>query len=256
MSVMKLISWNVNGIRAMEKKGIFDWMIKENADMYCFQETKVQEDQLTDDIRHVGDYDSDWFSAERKGYSSVATYSKQKPKAVHKGFDEKYDPEGRVIRHDFDQFTLFNIYFPNGERNEERLQYKLDFYEDILTHFEQLRSEGKKLVICGDYNTAHHEIDIARPKENLNVSGFMPIERAWLDRIESMGYIDTFRHFDNRPDMYSWWSMRTFARERNVGWRIDYFFVSPELKDNLKDAKILMEVEGSDHCPVLLELEF
>jgi exodeoxyribonuclease III len=254
---MKLISWNVNGIRACAKKGFIEWINEEKPDVLGLQETKAHEEQLDESITKIGNYSSDWFSAEKKGYSSVAIYSNIEPIKVVKGLGvPKFDNEGRVIRHDYKDFTFFTIYFPNGERNEERLQYKLDFYEACLKHFEDLRKEGKKLVICGDYNTAHFPIDLARPKENESTSGFLAIERAWLDRFVDAGYIDTFREFNKDGENYSWWSMRTRARERNVGWRIDYFFITEDLKDNLVNAFILPEVEGSDHCPVGIELKF
>lgn len=254
---MRLVSWNVNGIRAAQKKGFVDWLKQSNTDIVCIQETKAHKEQLDDELIHIGDYSSEWFSAEKKGYSSVATYSKIQPIQVHKGFGiEHFDREGRLLRHDFEEFTLFNIYFPNGQRDDERLMYKMDFYDACLEHFEALRKEGKKLVICGDYNTAHHEIDLARPKANEKTSGFLPIERAWMDKYEAHGYIDTFRVFNKNPDEYSWWSMRTRARDTNVGWRIDYFFVTEDLKDNLKDAFIWQDVHGSDHCPVGIDLEF
>ena len=254
---MKLISWNVNGIRACAKKGFLEWITEEKPDVLGLQETKAHEEQLDESITKIADYRSDWFSAEKKGYSSVAIYSNKKPLNVVKGLGvEEFDREGRVIRHDYEEFTFFTIYFPNGERNEERLQYKLDFYESCFEHFEKLRKEGKKLVICGDYNTAHFPVDLARPKENESTSGFLAIERAWLDRFVAAGYVDTFREFHKDGEHYSWWSMRTRARERNVGWRIDYFFITEDLKENLTNAFILPEVEGSDHCPVGIELKF
>jgi len=254
---MKLISWNVNGIRAAQKKGFLEWFNNENANVVCIQETKAHVEQLDDELVHIPGYHSEWFSAERKGYSSVATYSNLPIEATIKGFDEpKWDVEGRVLRTDFKEFTLFNIYFPNGQKDETRLQYKLDFYDYCLEHFETLRKEGRKLVVCGDYNTAHKEIDLARPKANEETSGFLPIERAWMDKFVEHGYIDTFRMFHPEPEEYSWWSYRAGARERNVGWRIDYFFVSEELKENVKDAFILQDVYGSDHCPLGIELEF
>lgn len=254
---MKLISWNVNGIRAVQKKGFLEWFNKEQADVVCIQETKAHVEQLDDELVNIPGYSSEWFSAEKKGYSSVATYSKVPTTNVIKGFgEEKWDREGRVLRTDYNDFILFNIYFPNGQKDDERLQYKLDFYDYCLELFESLRKEGKKLVICGDYNTAHKEIDIARPKANENTSGFLPIERAWMDKFVDHGYIDTFRMFNPQPDEYSWWSYRANARANNVGWRIDYFFVSAELKENVKNAFILQDVFGSDHCPLGIELEF
>jgi len=254
---MRIISWNVNGIRAVQKKGFIEWVEKEDVNVLCLQETKAHVEQLDDELVNISGYKSEWFSAEKKGYSSVATYSNVQTENVVKGFRiDAFDREGRVLRTDYKDFILFNIYFPNGQRDDERLQYKLDFYDTCLEHFEALRKEGKKLVICGDYNTAHTEIDLARPKANEKTSGFLPIERAWMDKFVEHGYIDTFREFHPEPNEYSWWSYRAGARGNNVGWRIDYFFISPELKDNLKDAFILQDVLGSDHCPLGIKLEF
>lgn len=254
---MRLISWNVNGIRAVQKKGFVEWLQSSGGDVVCIQETKAHKEQLDDELIHVEPYTSEWFSAEKKGYSSVATYSKIADYSVIKGFGiERFDSEGRVLRHDFAEFTLFNIYFPNGQRGDERLMYKMDFYAAALEHFEALRKAGRKLIICGDVNTAHKPIDLARPKENEKTSGFLPIERDWMDEFVDAGYIDTFRMFNQESDQYSWWNMRTRARERNVGWRIDYFFVSEELRENVKNAFIWQDVMGSDHCPVGIEIEF
>jgi len=167
----------------------------------------------------------------------------------------KFDIEGRLLQTDFDDFILINVYWPNGGMSDERLQYKLDFYDAFLDYTNNLRDEGKNLVICGDLNTAHKEIDIARPKENEKVSGFMPIEREWIDKFLANGYVDTFRMFNDKPEQYTWWSYRTKARDRNVGWRLDYFFVNEEFKDNVKDSYILSDVMGSDHCPIGLKIE-
>jgi exodeoxyribonuclease III len=178
-------------------------------------------------------------------------YTKKKPLAVQKGMGAlRFDCEGRVLRLDFDRFTLLNIYFPNGQMNEERLKFKLDFYNESLKFFQKLKKEGRGLVICGDYNTAHKPIDLAHPKENEDTSGFLPIERAWLDKLVAHGFIDTFREFNQSPEQYSWWDLRTRSRERNIGWRIDYHFISESLRPQLKDAFILPGVMGSDHCPV------
>ncbi|MCK5521057.1 MAG: exodeoxyribonuclease III, partial [Candidatus Marinimicrobia bacterium] len=221
-------------------------------------ETKMQPDQVTDEIGKISPYQSFFWSAEKKGYSSVATYTKKTPLRVENGFSEGWDDkEGRVIMTEYPEFMLFNIYFPNGQKDEIRLKYKMDFYEHCLKYFDSLREKGKKLIICGDYNTAHHPIDLARPKQNEKTSGFLPIERAWMDKLEEHGYIDTFRQIHpDKADMYSWWSYRANARTNNVGWRIDYFYISPDLKENLKDAFILADVLGSDHCPVGIDVEF
>ena len=254
---MKLISWNVNGIRAVYKKGFLDWFNKEKPDVLCLQETKAMKEQLTDDLINVNGYNSFFSSAEKKGYSGTATYTNVQPAKVANGIGiKKFDSEGRFLVTEFDEFVLFNIYFPNGKARQERLQYKMDFYEVFLKHLKKLLKQGKKIVICGDVNTAHKEIDLARPKPNEKVSGFLPQERAWIDKLLEAGFIDTLRVYNHKPEQYTWWDMMTRARDRNVGWRIDYFFISDNLRDNLKNAFILPEVMGSDHCPVGIELKF
>jgi len=196
-------------------------------------------------------------SAERKGYSGTATYTKVNPVKIENGIGiKKFDSEGRFLITEFDEFVLFNIYFPNGKAKKERLQYKMDFYEAFLKHLKKLLKQDKKIVICGDVNTAHKEIDLARPKANEKISGFLPEEREWIDKLLETGFTDTFRKFNQKPEQYTWWDMMTRARDRNVGWRIDYFFISDNLNDNLKNAIILPEVMGSDHCPVGIELKF
>lgn len=255
---MILISWNVNGIRAVEKKGFIKWVESCGADLLCLQETKAHKEQLSEKILNIDSYSSYWSSGKRKGYSGVATYSKIAPATNKTGFGghEKFDCEGRILASYFDDFVLLNIYFPNGQSGDERLQYKLDFYDATLEFCEKQRKEGKSLIICGDYNTAHNEIDLARPKENVNTSGFLRIERDWMDKFESFGYVDTFRKLHpETKDAYSWWSYRTAARGRNVGWRLDYFYITPELLPKVKRAEILSDVMGSDHCPVLLEID-
>ena len=254
---MKLVSWNVNGIRAVVKKGFFDYLEDEAPDVLCLQETKAHEEQLDETLITPPDYYTYWHAGEKKGYSGVATFSRRKPVRVSSGQDIlAMDTEGRILLTEFDDFLLFNVYFPNGGRGEDRLAYKLRFYEELLAHFQALRKKKKRLVICGDVNTAHKEIDLKNPKENVKTSGFMPIERAWLDKLFGLGYVDTFRHFHpDAVDQYSWWDMRTLARERNAGWRIDYFIVTPDILPRLKSASIRMEVQGSDHAPVILELD-
>jgi exodeoxyribonuclease-3 len=255
---MKILSWNVNGIRAIERKGMLDWMVAYDADIVCMQETKVFAPQeLDESILAVGPYESHWNAAqEKKGYSGVVIYSKKKPLKIEQslGFKE-FDTEGRSIIAYYDSFALMNIYFPNGKQNETRLKYKMDFYDAFLTCANKLRKKNIPLIMCGDYNTAHKEIDLARPKENEESSGFLPMERAWIDTYISHGYIDTLRMFHQEKDLYTWWDMKTGARARNVGWRIDYFFVSDDLKDNVKDAFILQDVMGSDHCPIGIEIK-
>jgi exodeoxyribonuclease-3 len=232
-------------------------VLKENPDILCLQETKARPEQLSDELLNINGYKS-YFSSSivKKGYSGVAIYTKQKPVKVEHGFGiPKFDDEGRIIIADYKAFTLINIYYPNGKMSKERLQYKMDFYDAFLDHANDLLKKKKKLVICGDVNTAHKEIDIARPKENEKVSGFLPIEREWMNKFLNNGYHDTFRIFNQEPEQYTWWDMLTRARERNVGWRIDYFFVSDNLKKNLRDAFIMPDVMGSDHCPIGIELE-
>ncbi|ENK1243468.1 exodeoxyribonuclease III [Clostridium sporogenes] len=253
---MRVYSWNVNGLRAVAKKNFLEWIEEENPDILCIQETKLQENQLEDNIKNIEGYYSYFSFAEKKGYSGVATYTKEEPISVKHGIGiEKFDSEGRILITEFENFTLLNIYFPNGQRDEERLQYKLEFYEALFNYCDELVKEGKKLVICGDYNTAHNEIDLKNPKANEKTSGFLRIERDWLDKIIERGYTDTFRNMNPDKIKYSWWSYRFKARERNAGWRIDYHFVSNNLLDKVKDTEILNNIYGSDHCPVMLELD-
>jgi len=253
---MKILSWNVNGIRAADKKGLFNWFKDEQPDILCLQETKAQPEQIPPHLKNTPGFHIFFSSAEKKGYSGVATYSKIKPKEVKNGFGiEKFDSEGRILITEYPSFVLFNIYFPNGKQSQERLDYKLDFYDTFLSIADNYKAEGNNIVVCGDFNTAHKEIDLAHPKQNEKMSGFLPIERAWIDTFIDHGYVDTFREFNKEADQYSWWSMRTMARERNIGWRIDYFFVNKEFKKNVKNAFIMQDVTGSDHCPVGIEIE-
>ena len=253
---MRLISWNVNGIRAADRKGLFNWFQKTTPDIFCVQEIKATSDQFPLHLKNTPNYHVFINSAERKGYSGVATYTKQKPVEIKKGFGmEKFDSEGRTLITEFEDFVLFNIYFPNGKQGQKRLDYKLEFYDIFLSYADNLKAEGKNIIVCGDFNTAHKEIDLARPKANEKISGFLPIERAWIDRFIDHGYTDTFRVFNKDPEQYTWWSMRTRARERNVGWRIDYFFVNNEFLPKVKNAFILSDVMGSDHCPIGIEIE-
>jgi len=256
MSKIKMLSWNVNGLRAAYKKGFMEIFTAQGPDILCLQETKAQEDQLPSGLRHVAGYKAYFSSAEKKGYSGVALYTKQEPFEVsYELGTTKFDGEGRIIASDFGDFMLFNVYFPNGKASKERLDFKMGFYDIFLDHLDALKAQGKKLIICGDVNTAHRKIDLARPKENEKVSGFLPQERAWIDKLIEHGYLDTFRMFSDQPGQYTWWDMKTKARERNVGWRIDYFFASDNLKDNITSAFILPEVMGSDHCPIGIELD-
>ncbi|MEI8134767.1 MAG: exodeoxyribonuclease III [bacterium] len=253
---MKIISWNVNGIRAAEKKGFIEYMKKENPDIMCLQETKAHPDQLSDALKNIPGYTSYFVLGDKKGYSGVAIYTKQTPKEVIVGCGEaRFDTEGRIIAAEYDDFILFNIYYPNGGRGPDRVQYKLEFYDFMLAKWEALRKKGKKLILTGDFNTAHKEIDLARPKENAKVTGFLPEERAWLDKISTMGYVDIFRQLNQEPEWYTYWDQLTRARDRNVGWRIDYFWVTSDVVPMVKAAPIRMEILGSDHCPIELHLK-
>ena len=253
---MRIISWNVNGIRAVHKKGFLEWLAKESPDILCVQETKASEDQLPAALKDIPGYDSYFVSAEKKGYSGVAVYTKPKPDQVTSSFSvESFSQEGRVLAVDFGQFVLLNVYFPNGKSSAERLKYKLDFYDDFLEYADEIKERGKNVVICGDVNTAHKEIDMARPKANEATSGFLPEERAWIDKLLEHGYVDTFRMFNQEPDQYTYWDMITRARDRNVGWRIDYFFVNEAFAPRLKTGFILADVLGSDHCPIGIEID-
>jgi exodeoxyribonuclease III len=252
---MKIISWNVNGIRAAVKKGFLDYVFQESPDVLCLQEVKAFPDQLDKEIRNLPGYQAFWNPAQRPGYSGVATFIKSDGPRVRMGLGiPRYDEEGRVILADFGDFSLFNVYFPNGQKDDERLQYKMDFYDDFLVICNALRQEGKQIIVCGDFNTAHHEIDLAHPKANEKTSGFLPIERAWMDRWVSNGYVDTFRHFNKNPGQYSWWSYRANARAHNVGWRLDYHFVSKDLLPRVQKSFIQPHISGSDHCPIVLEI--
>ncbi len=253
---MKIVSWNVNGLRAVAKKGFLDWLYETSPDILGLQETKVEDTQLPEEVRSPVGYFTYFSSSQgRKGYSGVALYSKEKPLKVEYGIGIKeFDDEGRIIIGHYKNFVLLNVYFPNGGGGPERLKYKLEFYDAFLSYIEKLRKKGKKIIFCGDVNTAHETIDLARPKENEKNTGFLPEERAWIDELIYHGYIDTFRHFHpNKENAYSYWDMKTAARERNVGWRIDYIFISPDILPHLKSAGISSNVFGSDHCPVWAE---
>ncbi len=253
---IKLISWNVNGIRAVQRKGALGWFTEMRPEILCLQETKAQKEQLDDELVNIDGYTSYFCSAKRKGYSGVAIYTSLKPNKVTYGFGNKtFDGEGRVLEAQYDEFTLFNVYFPNGKASKERLKYKMDFYDAFLKVIVSRAKQGQNVVICGDVNTAHKEIDLARPKENEKVSGFLPEERAWIDKVIDRGFLDTLRIFNDKPEQYTWWDMKTRARERNIGWRIDYFIVNKALGNSVTDAFILPEIEGSDHCPIGIDLK-
>ncbi|SHE48024.1 exodeoxyribonuclease-3 [Caloramator proteoclasticus DSM 10124] len=253
---MRIYSWNVNGLRAIAQKNFFEWIKEENPDILCIQETKLQENQLKDELKNIEGYFSYFSFADKKGYSGVATYTKIQPNEVKYGIGiEEFDKEGRIVITEFNEFTLLNIYFPNGQMSDERLDYKLRFYDAVLDYCNSEVEKGKRLIICGDYNTAHREIDLKNPKANEKYSGFLPIERAWIDKFIENGYIDTFRYFYPEKVEYTWWSYKFKAREKNIGWRIDYHFVSKNFIDKVKDVKILTDVMGSDHCPIMIEVE-
>ncbi|MHA1114816.1 MAG: exodeoxyribonuclease III [Candidatus Heimdallarchaeaceae archaeon] len=262
MKELTLISWNVNGIRSLSKKVVYknmsfrEWVQFYSPHIICIQETKASQEQVPASISMIPGYHTYWSSAVRKGYSGVLTYTKARARSVNKNLGiEKFDIEGRMLETEFKHFVLFNVYFPNGKSSKERLDYKMEFYDVFLEYIEKVRSKGKPIIVCGDVNTAHKEIDLARPKENETISGFLPQEREWITKLIDHGYYDTFRLINGDiPNKYSWWSMRTRARERNVGWRIDYFFVSEELKNSVTDAFILDEIYGSDHCPIGIKI--
>jgi len=252
MKELKILCWNVNGVRAAKGKGFLEWLYKESPDILCLQETKAHPEQLDKELREPHGYYAYWnYPEQSRGYSGVAIFTKEKPVRVQNGFDAaEFDAEGRTVIAEYPEFTLFNVYFPNGKKDETRLKYKLGFYEAFLEFVDPLKERGGKLIICGDFNTAHKEIDLARPKQNENISGFLPIERAWMDRLVAHGYIDIFRYFHKEPNQYTWWDLKTRSRERNVGWRIDYFFVAENLSKSVTRAFIMPEVMGADHCPV------
>jgi len=252
---MRILSWNVNGLRAAHKKGFLDWLLNEKPDVLCIQELRAMEEQLPLDVKEIEGYYSYFCSAERKGYSGVALYTNIEPQSVTRGFGvERFDREGRTLMADYGDFVLLSVYFPNGGSSEERFQYKLEFYEAFLDHVEGLREQGRQIVICGDVNTAHKEIDLAEPEKHKNVSGFLPEERAWIDKLLDKGYIDTFRMFNDEPGHYTWWDYKVRSRQRNLGWRIDYFFVSDGFKSSVESAYILSDVMGSDHCPIGIDI--
>lgn len=250
-----VISWNVNGIRAAEKKGLYEWLQTENPDILCLQETKAQEEQLGEKFLKQEGYLPYFMSAEKKGYSGVAVYTKEKPISISKLNVEEFDNEGRTIVLEYKNFTLINCYFPNSQAEGKRLDYKTGFNEAIHSLCNTLVKDGKNIVLCGDYNVAHKAIDLTHPKANIKNPGYLPEEREWMDKFIDSGYVDTFRMFNTEPENYSWWSYRMNAREKNVGWRIDYFCVNEGFKNKVKSADILKDVMGSDHCPVQVVLK-
>ena len=255
--MLKLISWNVNGLRAVHRKGVFlAWLAAAQPDILALQETKCHPDQLPDEVRNPPGYHTYWAAAERGGYSGVALYSRREPLSlgVGLGFDD-YDREGRTLVADYGDFVFINAYFPNGSRDHSRVPFKMRYKADFLAVCNRLRAEGRSVVFCGDVNTSHQEIDLARPRQNRTTTGFLPAERAWIDEVVAQGYVDTYRgRYPQQTGAYTWWSQVTFSREKNVGWRLDYFFVSPDLWPRVIDATIHPDVLGSDHCPVGLLL--
>lgn len=252
----KFISWNVNGLRAVEKKGFLDFLARSGADILAVQETKAQENQLSAALLRPAGYGAYFAGALRKGYSGVACYCKEEPLSVTNGLGvAEFDAEGRTLILEYPDFYFLNIYFPNGGQGEERIAFKLRFYDAFLKKSKELFSSGKAVVACGDVNTAHTELDLARPKQNEDVTGFLPRERAWLDRFFTEGYADAFRLFEKDGGHYTWWDYKTRARERNVGWRIDYFMVDGASVPRVKSAGILTDVQGSDHCPIELTMD-
>lgn len=248
-------SWNVNGLRACARGGFAKWFEQQAADVVCLQEIKVRSEQLPPELVNPLGYHSFWHSAVKPGYSGVAVFSKREPLAVRYGLDhEPIDREGRVITLEFANHIVINSYFPNSQRDHARLPYKLDFCAAFLRHCETERQRGKTLVICGDLNIAHQEIDLKNPKTNTKNAGFLPAEREWLSAFLKRGYVDSFRHFNSEPNHYTWWSYRPGVRARNVGWRLDYFLTDADGKARLRGASHQPQVFGSDHCPVALKI--
>jgi exodeoxyribonuclease-3 len=251
---MKLVSWNVNGLRACVKKGFLDFFHEVDADLFCIQETKLQEGQIQLDLEGYYQF---WNYAEKKGYSGTAVFSKLEPVSVKYGFDlDDSEPEGRIITLEYEKFFLINVYTPNSQRDLARLGFRLEWEDKVRTYLQEL-DKTKPVILCGDLNVAHQEIDLKNPKSNLNNSGFTPEERGKMTTLLESGFVDSFRHlYPDREGAYTWWSYMLKVRERNIGWRIDYFITSNKVKDQIHEAKIYSEIMGSDHCPVSLEMEF
>ena len=254
---MRLVSWNVNGIRAIAGKGFADIVKSMDADIIGIQEIKATEDQLGDEIKCLEGYKSVFYSAERKGHSGTALYTRIEPREIVYGLGtEEFDHEGRVIRADYGDFILYNIYFPNGGRGDEFVKFKLRFYDCFLEQVRNFEASGRQVICCGDVNTAHKEIDLSNPKANSKISGFLPEERVYMDHFREAGLVDTFRMlYPDKPECYTWWSYKTRARERNVGWRIDYFFATEGLTPLIKESNMMGDIMGSDHCPIYLDLD-
>lgn len=255
---MRLFSWNVNGIRAVQKKGFLDWLQQTQPDILGLQETKASKDQLDEALLNPPGYQTWWAGAKRKGYSGVALLSKIPPKSVQIGLGiDEYDCEGRTIVAEYEDFVFLTAYFPNGGRDLARVPYKLAYSDAFLAYCDNLRAQGKRVIFCGDVNTSHKAIDLANPKANRKHTGFLPEECAWMDKlIDTHGYVDTFRRLNpDKTGAYTWWTAVGSARAKNVGWRLDYFFVSPDLWERVTSADIHADIMGSDHCPVSLTLK-
>lgn len=255
---MRLISYNVNGIRSALKKGFLDWLKSDPADIVCLQETKAEKENIDHSLIEALGYQNYWYSAQKKGYSGVAILTRRQPDALFYGNGlMQSDAEGRVIRADYGSVTLINAYFPSGTSGDERQTYKYQWLDEFYDYLQALRETRPNIIVCGDYNIAHMDIDIHNPKGNKKSSGFLPEERAWLTKFVESGMIDTFRHFQPDPHHYSWWSQRfPSVRKENKGWRIDYFMVTESLKSRLKGAAIHPDIHHSDHCPVYVEIDF
>lgn len=254
--IKNIISYNVNGIRAAQNKGFNDWLQKENPDIICFQETKIQEGQIDPSIYSKFGYHHYWTYAEKKGYSGVSIFTKEKPDNVFIGMGiKKYDQEGRLIRIDMGAYSIIGVYIPSGSMGDNRQEFKMEFLDDFFNYLQNLKKTRPNLIVSGDYNICHKPIDINHPERHEGVSGFLPEEREWLDKFVANGFVDTFRKFNQQPNQYSWWSYRAGARPKNLGWRIDYHMVTESLSGKLKNASILSDIVHSDHCPVKVEIE-
>jgi exodeoxyribonuclease-3 len=253
---VKIVTWNVNGLRAVLKKDALSAVLHGNPDLLCLQEIKARPEQLTDEQREIPGYRIIWNPAERPGYSGVATFAREDPLGFELGMNAaQFDVEGRVIRTRHPDFLLYNIYFPSGQRGGDRVNYKLDFYAHLLETCDALRAAGEKIILTGDFNTAHMPIDLRNPKANAKTSGFLPEERAWVSKFLEHGFVDVYRILYPEREQYTWWTYRLSARERGIGWRIDYFLVSEALVQRVKDVIIHEDIPGSDHCPVELVIE-
>ena len=252
---MKIITYNLNGIRAAMSKGLIDWISQVSPDVLCVQEIKANPDQVgVFEFEELG-YHHYWYPAQKKGYSGVAIFTKQKPKHIEYGCGIKeYDDEGRILRIDFEEFSVMSVYHPSGSSGDLRQAFKMEWLGAFLNYINQLKATYPKLVICGDFNICHKAIDIHNPKSNANTSGFLPEEREWMEQFINSGFVDSFRHFNQEPHQYSWWSYRAGSRAKNLGWRIDYNFVTDNLKNRISRSVILPSAIHSDHCPVLLEM--